>query len=151
MNRPECPLVVERLPALTCDDLPSGEAALVRAHLRGCAECALEAEAFAATVAAIGGEAAAVDPHDFDLARARLHASLRQPAAPRQPRRAAVRVATGLAAAAAVVLIVSHAPPIGFAQLRRASQSLVASVGDAGFRFQGFGSLLTSDTIGARR
>ena len=61
---PECVLIEQRLPRELEDDLPVGEAALVRAHVETCAQCAAARARFVATRAAVRD----ARPDDADFA-----------------------------------------------------------------------------------
>ncbi len=96
---PECVLIEQRLPRELEDDLPVGEAALVRAHVETCAQCAAARARFVATRAAV--REARPDDADFAALKARVVTEL-------EPRswRAHITPRSVLAAAALIALSV---------------------------------------------
>lgn len=125
MNRPECPLVSARLPALIEDDLSTGEAELVRAHLEGCAQCARESTALTRLRGAL--RAGPPPAPEFAAATARLRLALRAEARPRG------WPARPLLAAAAALLLTAlgwrflPAPRVSIAEICRASAGAASS------------------------
>ena len=96
-TRPECPLVRERLPALSENDLSPGETLLVRAHLEGCPNCRGAADELELLISDF--QASRPDTGDYAAAQASLRAVLDA-----EPRRHGLRPRILALAAAALVL-----------------------------------------------
>lgn len=123
-DRPECPIVLDRLPALIAGDVPAAEALLIAAHLGACAGCHAEHDAFMEVARAID------DPLPMEQARAdrALAHALDAASSGSHWRNRWVAAAAAAALLASLGLLGARSPGISLAELGVASRAVARGI-----------------------
>lgn len=124
--RPECPIVIERLPALAAGDVSEPELLLIEAHISGCDRCAAEQAAWDQVIGALD-ESSSIAPDDLAYANAALARSLETVAPRIRRQRHFIAVAAAVLLASSVGFVATHAPRISLDDLGTASSAFARS------------------------